>query len=312
VRAVRSVLIVAVAVAACGRKAGIGGGGDDVLAEAHALADEGRLDEALQRAQEAPKGAASLYEQGRIWSLKARQAPLPTAAAAAGGPPGAPLPPPPEFKEEELRAADFFEQAMAAQPEESPAAIALAELLAPHAARRHQREAEAARRPRGKGAPPGVTETAGLDWSVDRVLRLYQQGLKADAAPRAAAESFIAFALRIDRLDAAEAGYQELTRRVKESAEPYRLYGDFLLEKKKDSAGAIEQYRQALIWKPDDQSTRSRIAEIYLGRADAYYRQQQYSLVEGQLSEAAKYIQSGSPQEAQLRDQQDRLHRIRR
>ncbi len=311
-RAGCSLLVVLLAAPACGNKPGGSSGQSGVLAEARALADEGRLDEALQRAQEAPRDADSLVEQARIWSLKARQAPLPTAVPAADAPPGAPPPAPPEFKQEELRAADLYEQAMAAQPDHPRAALGLAELLAPHAARRHQREAEAARRPRGKTGQPPLAETAGLDWSVDRVLRLYQQGLKADPDSRGAADAAIVYALRVDRLDAAEAGFQELTHRVKESAEPYVLYGDFLLKHRNDGEGAIEQYRQALIWRPDDQATRNKLADIYLGRADGHYRQQQFSLVEGQLSEAAKYISPGSDQQARLREQEERLHRIRR
>ena len=38
--------------------------------------------------------------------------------------------------------------------------------------------------------------------------------------------------------------------------EPFIQYGTFLLEQKGDALGAIEQYRQALIWKSDDEATR--------------------------------------------------------
>jgi tetratricopeptide (TPR) repeat protein len=306
---------VVLAVSGCARGGPSGGGaGGEALAEARSLAEAGRLDEALQKAAEAPKDAESLYEQGRIWTLKARQAPLPTAAPPVSPlPKGVAPPPPPEFKEEELRAADLFEQALSARGDHPKAGLALAELLAPHAARRHDREKEAARRRRGRAAPPPVAETdTAVDWSVDRALRLFQQAMQAEPASRGPAEALIAFAVRVDRLDAAEEGYQELTRRVKESPEPHVLYGDFLLDRRKDPARAVEQYRQALIWKADDETTRRKLAEIYLTRGADHYRRQEYGMADAQFREAAKYISDpGSDQAGRLQDFRQRLSQLR-
>ncbi len=113
-------------------------------------------------------------------------------------------------------------------------------------------------------------------------------------------------------LDDAELGYQELIRRVKESAEPLTKYGDFLVREKKDPVAAIEQYRQALIWSPGDDATRAKLADIFLTRGVDYFNDQQFAMAEAQFAEAAKYIPDrDSPQGRMLKEHQAKLREMR-
>jgi tetratricopeptide (TPR) repeat protein len=272
--------------------------------------------------------AERLYQEGLDSARRAETAPLPTPEPVTSPlPPGAPPPAAPEFKAEELRALQLFEQALAARPDHAGANLALAELLAPHAIRRVDREraereaaarrqAAAGRRPR-KGAPPPTppplpaSAAGGVEFGPDRVLRAYQAAMQADPG-RGPVDKMIAFAVRVGRLDAAEAGHQELLRRVKESAEPYALYGDFLAQEKKDRDGAIEQYRQALIWKPDDEATRQKLAQIYLDRGAEYYNRQEYALAAVEFKESEKYVTDRSSEQGQrLQSYLQRMKEIR-
>jgi hypothetical protein len=229
------------------------------------------------------------------WAAKAQTAPLPTPDPAA----------PqfvPEFKTEELRAIESFEKAIAVQSDHGGAQMALADLLAPHALRRAEaerlareaQEAAARRRPRrGRSPPPTPTPVAApvsmVDASPERVLRLYDGAVRADPS-RAPVDRLVEFAVRVGRLDTADAGYQELLRRVKESAEPHVLYGDFLVGHRNDPDAAIDQYRQALIWQPEDEATRNKLAEIYLARGIEYYGRQEFARASAELREAQKYV----------------------
>jgi tetratricopeptide (TPR) repeat protein len=235
-------------------------------------------------------------------------------------PKGVAPPASPEFKREELQALGLFERAVAARPDMGAAHLAIAELLAPHAIRRYDRQREAASRPaggrrRGKvpAAPTAVPEgdAEGVDYGVERIVRAYEFAASSDESGRAAADGLIAFGTRVGRLDAAEAGFRHLLERVKENAEPLIRYGDFLLEQKKDGAAAIEQYRQALIWKPDDEPTRRRIASIYLARGVEHFNIQQFAVADAEFKQAAKWVAPGSPEADQLRSYQKRLLEIR-
>lgn len=239
--------------------------------------------------------AERLHLEGLSWARKAETAPLPTPDPAA--PQVAP-----EFKPEELRALEAFEKALVAQPDHGGAHLGLADLLAPHAIQRAEaerqareaQEAAARRRPR-RGRPPPATPapTAApahmVDASPERVLAAYQAAMRSDPS-RAPVDRLVAFAVRMGRLETADAGYQELLRRVKESAEPHVLYGDFLATHGNDRDGAIDQYRQALIWKPGDEATRSKLAEIYLARGIEYYGRQEFARAAAELREAQKYV----------------------
>jgi hypothetical protein len=291
------------------------------IAEGKALFERGELDQAMAKLLELPDDPDSLYFQGRVWAKKAESAPLPTPPPLAEPlPKGAEPPPAPEFKPQELQALTLFQRAVASRSDLAPAHLAMAELLAPHAVRYQElvteREAAARRRGSRKGksepAPMAPPNAQGVDYGVERVVQAYQLAAQADATSRDPAEGLITFGIRAKRLDAAEAGHQELVRRIKESPEPLIRYGDFLATTKHDGLAAIEQYRQALIWKPDDEATRSKVAEIYISRGIEAFGKQQFVVAEIQYKEADRYItDKSSPLGQRLQAQIARLREIR-
>ncbi len=286
----------------------------DPLAEARQFLAEGQADAALARLQGATDPEALLL-QGRAWAKKAATAPVPTPLPAASpAPRGATPPLPPEFKFEELQAVDCFERAVAAKPDLGPGHLALAELLGPHALARQQRVvAAASRRPARRGATPEPVPSAipGPDASPGRVLREYRLAAQADPATRVV-EAWILFATSVGSLDDAEAALQELVKRVKERPEPFVRYGDFLLASKKDPDGAIAQYTQALIWKPDDESVKAKVADIHLGIAADHLTRHEYASAESRIREAQKYVSNRtSPQGLKLQEMQAEVALIR-
>jgi tetratricopeptide (TPR) repeat protein len=292
------------------------GGADGSLPSAvrdgKSLFESGQLDAALAELQKLPDDPDSLYYQGRVWAKKAESAPLPTPLPGPSPVPrGGPPPPPPEFKPEEIQAAQLYERAIAARPDHGPAQLALAQLLAPHAAHQYDLAEDAARHK--KTAAP--VAPLPIDASVDRVIRGYQAAMQADPTAPAPVEEIIRFGRRVGRLDAAEAGFKEMIRRKKEkeTAEPLARYGDFLAEEKKDPLAGIEQYRQALIWVPDDDATRAKVAAIYLKMATEAFARQQYAVTDDHLRDASKYITDRSSAQGQtLDDYRRRLKSIRR
>jgi tetratricopeptide (TPR) repeat protein len=320
-------LLIVAAIGCQGRSTPGGGGTAPAssrdVEEARAMLEAGDADGTLARLQNAGDDPEALYLQGRAWARKAESAPIPTPPTPPSPlPKGAPLPGPPEFKPEERRAIDLLERAVALRPDLAPAHLALAQVLAPQAIRFHereqaaraarQREASARRRP-GRGAPlePLPTPEPGVDYSPERVAREYTLAMRGDSG-RPSVEALIAFAVKTRRLDDAELGYQELVRRVKESGEPLAMYGDFLVRDKKDPVAAVEQYRQALIWSPNDDVTRSKLANIFLTRGLDYFNQQQYAMADAQFAEAAKYIPDrDSPEGRILTEHQAKLREIR-
>jgi len=154
-----------------------------------------------------------------------------------------------------------------------------------------------------------------VDLSIDRVIRAYRFAMQADPAAAGTPDELIRFGRRVGRLDAAEAGFQEVIRRKKEreTAEPLARYGDFLAEDKKEPLAAVEQYRQALIWVPDDDATRGKVAAIYLKMAAEAFAKQQYAVAEDRVKEAGKYVTDRSSDQGRtLADYQARLRNIRR
>jgi hypothetical protein len=295
-----------------------GSGGDsspapaDPLAEARQLLQQGQADAALARLQGATDPEA-LVLQGRAWVKKAELAPLPTAAPLASAlPRGAAAPGPPEFKFEELQALDCFERAVAAKPELAAGHLALAELLGPHALAR-RREASPARRPRRGAAPePVPAALPGPDASPERVLREYRLAAQAGAADKGAVDSWVLFATSVGQVEDADAAFQELLKRDKEKPDPFVRYGDFLLVSKKDAMGAIAQYSQALMWKPDDEAVKAKIADIYLGIAADHLAHQQYASGEARLKDAQRYIGNrASAQGMRFQDLQQQVAQIR-
>jgi tetratricopeptide (TPR) repeat protein len=284
------------------------------------MIDAGRLDEAAAQLSGAEQNADTLYLTGRLWAKRAVTAPLPTPPPAGGPlPRGASLPPAPEFKPEELQAISYYEKAVAARPDHAAAHVGLAELLAPHALRRmavDKPAAEAGGKRRGRKAapppPPALPDTGGVDVSVDRVISAYQFALQADPASATLPEALIGFSLQAGRVDTAEAGHKELLKRQREKPEPFIRYGDFLLNHKQDQEGAIEQYRQALIWRTDDDATRGKIADIFLTRGIDRFNHQQFAAADQEFTQAGKWITDrSSPQAQRLADYQNRLREIR-
>lgn len=286
--------------------------------EAKSLIDQGQLDAALERLQQAPAEADGLYLQGVVWSKKAETAPLPTPPPAPSPlPKGAEPPPAPEFKPEELAALDLYGKALAAKPDHALAHLAIAELLAPHAARQYDREEAAKKHPPGRrGKTPEPTPATapgpGPDASPERVVREYQAARQAD--PRSAAQALdrlIAFAIRVGRPDDADAAFKETVKGV-EKADPYVRYADFLANEKKDPNAAIDQYKQALVWRPDDDATRAKIADIYIAMGMEHYAAQQYSIAEARFKEAKKWVtDKSSPQGQKVQEYLGRLDALR-
>jgi len=282
------------------------------VSEGKSLLESGQTDAALAELLKSPDDPDSLYYQGRVWARKAESAPLPTPPPAPSpAPAGWQAPPTPELKTEEVRAAQLYEKAIAAKPDSPGPHLGLAQLLAPHAAHLHDLAEEAAKHKK----PAPATADLPVDVSVDRVIRAYQFAMQADPTGSVPVDELVRFGRRVGRLDAAEAGFAEMVHRKKEAetAEPLARYGDFLAEEKKDPMGAIEQYRQVLIWKPDDDATRNKVAAIYLKMAAESFAAQQYAIADDRLKDASKYITDRTSAQGQtLAEYQNKLHSIRR
>ena len=263
-------------------------GRSDPLADSRAMVNERRFDEAIARLGEGTD-AESLYLLGRAWAGKAEAAPVPTPL------PGSPATAGPPLKAEEARALAFFERAVAARPEHAGAHLAIAELLAPHAL-----------------ASRGGTAPAGGGVTVDRVIRAFGDAMQADPGGTAAAEAMITFATRAGRVADADAAFQELIRRRREDPDLLVRYGDFLAGPGGNAEGALAQYGQVLIWRPDDAATRVKMADIQLAAVSALLSRQQYATAEARLREARKFVTDpASPQAARVRELEARVAEIR-
>ena len=310
---------------ACDRAAKLGSGGErstaaaggSALAEARTLLEQGQLEAALAKLQDAPGGPDRDYTEGAVWAKKAETAPLPTPPAPSL-PRGAEPLRAARFKPEELKALDFFEKAVAARPDHPQANLAIAELLAPYAMRQFDVAEGSRRAVRGKrgsrSAPVPATRVAGEpDFSPERVVNAYRMAAVGDAAAKAPVEALISFAGRVGRMQDVDSALQEMVKRDRESAEPLVRYGDFLLSQKQDATGAVTQYRQALIWRADDDATRAKIADIYISMGARSYANQQYAVAETQFLEAQKYVtDKSSPQGQKVQEHLSRLGAIRR
>ncbi len=292
-------LVVFAVSAACRRGPGAGGSGaDGPSGAALALVEEGRFDEAIARVGDGAD-PASLYVLGRAWAGKAETAPIPTPA------PGAVVPPEGFFKQEELAALDFFEKAAAARPEHVGTQLAIGRLLAPHAL-----AWAAAERALGKPLPRGTEQ--GPDASPERVLRAFSEALQSDPAGVTAAEELIHFATAAGRLAEADAGYQELLRRKREDPDLLIRYGDFLAGPKGSPDAALSQYAQALIWRPEDTVTRTKMVDIHLHAAQMHLDADEYAGAEARLGQARRVgITGGSSQARRLREIETALRAIR-
>jgi len=262
---------------------------EDPLAEARTLVEERRFDEAIAAIGD-QGDAEALYLLGRAWAGKAQSAPVPTP------PPGARPSPESPMKPEEQQALGFFERSAALRPDHAGAYLALADLLAPHAL-------AAARRTGGAGPRDG---------RVERVLQSYGRAIQADPAGTAAVEAMIRFAAGVGRVPEAEGAFEELVRRRREDPDVLVRYGDFLAGPGRNAEGALAQYSQALIWRPDDTKTRLKVADIHLTAASALLTQREYAAAEARLGDARRFVADpASPEAARLREMQGRLAEIR-
>jgi len=259
-----------------------------------ALVEEKKYDEAIAAIGDTSDPEA-LYVLGRAWAGKASLAPVPAPD------PGQTLPP---LKPEELRALGFLERAVAARPDFAAAHLATAELLAPHALAAVEAQRQS---PKGSFAPP-----VGVDASPERVLRSYADAIQADPSGTRAAEGLVRFATAAGRLAEADAGYQELLKRRREDPGLLVRYGDFLAGPRGNPDGALAQYAQALMWRPDDSSTRLKMAEIYLRAAAGHLTRREYAAAEQRIRDAKRLdFDPASPQGALMRDLEQQLRDIR-
>ncbi len=278
--------------------------------QAQTLFEQGQFDEALARLDASTGDADSLALLGAIWAKKAETAPLPTPPPPAPGARRGAQSPGPEFKEEELTALGFFEKTLAAQPGQVRASLGLAELLAPHALRRHDLGRAAQRK---KGARPAPEAPASApDFSAERVIQAYKAAVAGSPAAKEPAERLFAFAVRADTLADAEWALAQLVQRDKENPAPLIRHGDFLAEQKKDTRAAIDRYREALIWRPDDEATLGKIADIYIAEGIEAYNKNQYAVAQSRLLEAQKFVRNpNSPQGLRIKDYLGKLGSIR-
>jgi tetratricopeptide (TPR) repeat protein len=279
------------------------------------LIERGQTDAALAALQAAPPGAESLALQGAAWARRAETAPLPTPPPAPSPIPRGYVPlPAPDFKPEELQALALFEQALTADPGQALAHKGIADLLAPHAIRKVE-AAKGAPKPqarKGKATPPPPPAAEGPDASPERVIREYRAAVQADPDSGAAVEALIQFADRTDNAAEGAWAFDELLKREREKPEPHVRYGDFL-RARRDFDGAIGQYRQALIWKADDEATKAKIGEIYVTQAEEHLARQEWALADQRLRDAQKWIRDkSSPAGQKLQAAAAKLAQIRR
>ncbi|MBN2371935.1 MAG: hypothetical protein JXO72_15745 [Vicinamibacteria bacterium] len=283
------------------------------IAEARSLLDQGQLDAALATLLTLPEDPESLYYQGLVWAKKAELSPTPATARPAPGERA------PEFKTEEIRALHLLDRAISLRPDLAGAHLAQADLLAPHAIRRfalekaaRQASADSRRGRRGPIVSLPAPDPAEPDYRPERVVSLYQEAARLDPTSIAAVDAILRFSTRMHRTVDVEWCLRELVNRNRESAEPLVQYGDFLLQEKRDTKSAIEKYRQALIWRPDDEAINAKIADIYIQMGRVHFDAGQWASAEASFREARKHVlRQDSPQDLKLRDYMQRLAAIR-
>jgi hypothetical protein len=285
-----------------------------VVGEAMSLLQSGQLDEALGRLDASSGDPDQLALLGAVWAKKAEAAPLPTPPPLPSPAPKKATPlPAPEFKPEELTAVGFLDRALQAQAGHPIASLAMAQLLAPHAARRFDMQKPATSKKGARGrAPEPAAAAGGPDFGIDRVLGAYRDAVS-NGTSKEAIEKMYEFAVRVERVDDAQWALDQLLAREREKPEPLVRYGDFLRDYRKEPHKAIERYREALIWKADDETVTGRIADIYINEGIEAFEKHQWAVTEARLQEARKYVKNpNSPQGLKIRDYETRLAGIRR
>jgi tetratricopeptide (TPR) repeat protein len=283
--------------------------GQSALAdEVRSLIAQGDADRALARLQGADQADGEvLYLEGLAWARKAETAPAPaTGGSPSSGARGS------DLKPEEEKALSFLEKAVAVRPDLAVAQLALADLLGPHALRRAQESAATPGHVRGSPHKEEPPTPAASDPAVERVLQAYRRAAQADSTSKSVVESWIDFARKAGRHEEADAAFQQLLLRDKENAAPFLRYGDFLLADRKDAQGAINAYSRALIWQPNLEEARARIADIYLTQSADHFARREYASAAARLADARRYVGAGeSPQAARLRQIQAQISQIR-
>ena len=280
--------------------------------EAMSLLQSGQLDEALARLDASTGDVDQVAVLGAVWAKKAEAAPLPTPPPPPSPAPKRATPPPaPEFKSEELTALGFLDRALQAKPGHPVASLALAQLLAAHAVRRFDlAKAASQKKGRDRTAPP--LAAGGPDFAPERILEAFRGAVLGTPASKEPIERMFEFAARVERHDDAQWALDELLKREKETPAPLVRYGDFLRDRRKQPHQAIERYREALIWRPDDEAVLARIADIYIGEGIEAFDRRQWAVSQARLQEAQKYVKNpNSPQGLRIRDYQSRLASIR-
>jgi tetratricopeptide (TPR) repeat protein len=136
--------------------------------------------------------------------------------------------------------------------------------------------------------------------------------MQADPSGIEAPERLVRFATAAGRLAEADAAYQELLKRRREDPDLLVRYGDFIAGPRGNPDGALAQYAQALMWRPDDAATRLKMADIYLQAAAAHLGKREYAAAEQRIRDAKQLnFDAGSPQGALMRDLEQQLRDIR-
>lgn len=282
----------------------------DPVAEARQEIEQGQPDAALAKLLTAPQGPENLCLQGAAWAKKAEGAPLPTPTIGADG-----VPATAEFKSEERRAIDLFQRALSAKPDLAEAHLGLAELLAPHAIRRYELGAASrrARSRRRRAAPTPAPATAEPLLEPGSIAEHFKAASKDPKLALRALDGLARFAMRVDRPEDREWAYRGLVDAEPENPSRLVELGDFLLKERGDPNGAIAEYKQALVWKPDSPAIKGKIADIYIEEGRVAFQAEQWAVAEARFVTAQEWVTDpNSAQGLRVRDYRSKLDAIRR
>jgi hypothetical protein len=226
-------------------------------------------------------------------------------ASASGPPVSAVLTP------EATQARDALAALIAKQPDNGEVHLALAQLLAPYALVGLLEPTPTPEPPPAEGEVV-PTQPAAPPVEPAEVVAEFEAAAGLEASRSAALDGFVAFCREANCLDAVDATFRKLLEASPEDPHLPAGYGDFLVNEMGDREGAIEQYRVALIWRPDDTDLRSRVARVHLARAFDHLEWGEYPQAENAFEESKAWISStGSPEWARLQEGIARLDRIR-
>jgi tetratricopeptide (TPR) repeat protein len=280
----------------------------DPIAEARQEIEQGQPDAALAKLLTGAQGPENLCLQGAAWAKKAEGAPLPTPTIGADG-----VPVTAEFKSEERRAIDLFQRALSEQPALAEAHLGLAELLVPHAIRRYELGAASRRaRPRRRGAAPTPVPAEPL-LEPGGIVEHFKAASKDPKLAMRALDGLARFATRVDRPKDREWAYRGLVDAEPENPSRLVELGDFLLKERGDPNGAIAEYKQALVWKPDSSEIKAKIADIYIEEGRVAFQAEQWAVAEARFVTAQEWVTDpNSAQGLRVRDYRSKLDAIRR